>query len=112
MNLLIIIPWVLTVALLLLIIYIQNRQKHSLDDHFEIEDEDLIPDWVNNKEIVRVAVVEDRAYWVHDNVFYESDVTPEPDFATARPVDTMSMKPKELNELLIILDELEEYGEK
>lgn len=110
MSLLVLVPWVLTVASLLVIIYIQNRHKHSFDDHFDIEDEDLIPDWVNEKEVVRVAVVEDRAYWVHNNVFYESDVTPEPDFSTARPVNTMSMRPKELNELLIILDELEEYG--
>lgn len=111
MNLLVLTPWVLTVASLLTIIYIQNRNRHSFDDHFDIEDDDLIPDWVNEKEVVRVAVVDDKAYWVHDNIFYESEVTSEPDFSTARPVDTMSMKPKQLNELLVILDELEKYGE-
>ena len=108
--LLVLIPWVLTTIALLTIMYLQNRTANSMDDFFDVEDEDLIPDWVNEKEVIRVAVVKDRAYWVHDNVFYESDVTPEPDFSTARPVDTMSMRPKQLNELLVILDELEEYG--
>lgn len=110
MHLLVLIPWVLTVAALLIIMYLQNRKVSDMDDFFDVEDDDLIPDWVNEKEITRVAVVENKAYWVHDNVFYESDVTSEPDFSTARPVDTMSMKPRELNELLIILDELEQYG--
>lgn len=105
------IPWVLTVAFLLTIIYINGRKVNSFDDYFDVEDEDLIPDWVNEKEVFRVAVVDDKAYWVHNNIFYESDVTSEPDFSTARPVDTMSMKPKQLNELLVILDELEKYGE-
>lgn len=59
-------------------------------------------------ETVRVAVYEEKAYWVHDNIFYESEIVHEPDFTTARPIDTMSMSAKELNELLKILDDLKE----
>ena len=67
----------------------------------EFDDEDY--------QTIHVAVYNDKAYWVSDNVFYESDVTREPDFTTARPIDTMDLPPKKLNELLIILDELKEY---
>ena len=99
LSLLILIPWVLTVGALL---YIMVQNGHNE----EYEDEDHDEEY--NREIVRVAVYEDKAYWVYDNVFYESDVIREPDFTTARPIDTMDMPAKQLNELLAILDELEE----
>ncbi len=57
---------------------------------------------------IRVAVYEEKAYWVHDNIFYESEITREPDFETARPIDTMLLDPKELGNLLTILDDLKE----
>lgn len=103
MILLAIIPWVLTVAVLLFII-VKNRHKEIIDH----EEDDFIMD--EDQEIVRVAVYGEKAYWVYDNVFYESDTVREPDFSTARPIDTMSMSPKQLNKLLIILDELQEQG--
>lgn len=71
------------------------------DDDFFMDDDD-------DRETIRVAVYDDKAYWVYDNVFYESDVMREPDFTTARPVDTMDLPPKELNRLLVILDELDQ----
>jgi len=113
MNILVVVPWVLTALLLLLIIYIQNKNGIDFDDHFDLDDEDLIPDWVNEDSmgVIRVAVVDDKAYWVKNNVFYEAEVISEPDFSTAQPIDTMSLSKRKLNELLIILDELEAYGE-
>lgn len=113
MNILVVVPWVLTALLLLLIIYIQNKNGTDFDDHFDLDDEDLIPDWVNEDSmgVIRVAVVDDKAYWVKNNVFYEAEVISEPDFSTAQPIDTMSLSKRKLNELLIILDELEAYGE-
>lgn len=68
----------------------------------DLDDED-------DNQTIHVAVYDDKAYWVVNNVFYESDVTREPDFTTARPIDTMNLPPKKLNELLIILDELKEH---
>jgi hypothetical protein len=101
--LLIIVPWVLTVAALFFIM-VHNR-------HYEYEeDDDLMYD--EDHEVIRVAVYDEKAYWVYENVFYESDVTREPDFTTARPIDTMSMSPKQLNKLLNILDELENKNER
>ena len=76
------------------------EQDHNHDDFFD------------NEEVIRVAVFDEKAYWVYDNVFYESDVTREPDFTTARPIDTMDLAPKDLNKLMHILDELQEETER
>ena len=90
----------MTVAALLFII-LRNK---------EIEEEDTFIDEDNDvHQIIHVAVYNDKAYWVSDNIFYESEITKEPDFTTARPIDTINLPPKKLKELFIILDELKEY---
>jgi hypothetical protein len=98
------VPWVLTVGALIFIMVHNRHDEYEDDDDFMFDDED--------HEVVRVAVYDEKAYWVHENVFYESDVTREPDFTTARAIDTMSMSPKQLNKLLNILDELENNNER
>jgi hypothetical protein len=97
------IPWVLTVIALLYIIVV--KQKPNVQ--FSEEEEDFLFDDDESQEVVRVAVYEDKAYWVYENVFYQSDVIREPDFSTAEPIDTMDLNPKELNRLMGILDELQ-----
>ena len=98
-TLLVILPWALTIGALLFIMIRDRYEEYDEDD----EDYDM-----DEHESIRVAVYDDKAYWVHNNVFYESDVTREPDFETARPIDIMSMGNKELSKLLTILDEIEE----
>ena len=56
---------------------------------------------------VRVLIIEDHAYWVHDNMFYMADtveglVNPE----TVRPVDTNNMSNRDIDKMLFILDSL------
>ena len=56
---------------------------------------------------VRVLIIEDQAYWVHDNMFYVADtvdglVDPE----TVRPVDTNNMSKRDIDKMLFILDSL------
>jgi hypothetical protein len=56
---------------------------------------------------VRVLIVEDHAYWVHDNMFYIADtveglVNPE----TVRPIDTSNMSNRDIDKMLFILDSL------
>jgi len=97
--LLALIPWVLTVGALLFIMV------HNASQYEYIEEDEYIE--FDENQTVKVAVYEDKAYWVYQNVFYESDVTREPDFETARPIDTTLMSSRELNKLLSILDELE-----
>ena len=95
-----IVPWLLTVSALFFIIIRGN----SYDYDYNYEDEDFDGEHIT----VRAAVYEDKAYWVYENVFYESDVMREPDFETARPIDTMKMNSKDLKKLFKILDDLEE----
>lgn len=107
MILLTLVPWVLTAAALVAIIMIVNRQE---DESLSEEESMLEEIFHQSKDVIRVAVYDDKAYWVYDNVFYESDVMREPDFETARPINTMDLDPKELNDLLNILDELEQHN--
>lgn len=109
LSLLILIPWVLVVGALSFIIL---RNKNEEYDYDEEDEEDFFFDDEEHAETVRVAVYEDRAYWVHGNVFYESEVIREPDFTTARPIDTMSLSQKDLTKLMVILDELQENTER
>ena len=56
---------------------------------------------------VRVLIVGDHAYWVHDNMFYMADtveglVNPE----TVRPIDTNNMSNRDIDKMLFILDSL------
>lgn len=105
MIFLIFVPCILTLLLLLAIIFINGkRQEHEyLDDQFdEIEDYD-------SEDMLRVAVYGDKAYFVKDNIFYETETVKEPDFSTAKEINTMSLTKKDLDKLFIILDELEDY---
>ena len=93
----VLIPWVATVISLLIII--KNNTKTMSEEFIDDDDE----------ESVRVAILDDKAYWVYHNTLYETDVYDgDPDFDSAQPVDTMSMPHKELNRLLYILDSLAE----
>jgi len=56
---------------------------------------------------VTVAIVGDKAYWVHDNTFYESDVVDgNIDRDSAKPIDAFNMSRKKFDELLDILDNI------
>jgi hypothetical protein len=57
--------------------------------------------------VVKVINVDDKAYWVIDNVFYVADVVNNnPDPSTARPVDTSNMSKDDIEKMLFILDNL------
>jgi hypothetical protein len=92
------IPWIVTVMVLLFVI--KNNSKNTNEEFTEYGDEE---------ESVRVAILDDKAYWVYHNTLYETEVYGgDPDFDSAQPVDTMSLPHKELNRLLYILDSLAE----
>lgn len=100
LSILLIIPWALTVALLSYIL-LKNSKQEVEEDY-----EDLVED--DESYIIRAAVYDTKAFWVHENIFYESEVTKEPDWSTARPIDTMKLSEKSLSNLLKILDDLNE----
>ena len=74
-----------------------NKTKHSSSQskkHIE-------------KNMIRVIMVEGKAYWVANSVFYVSEtVNGDPDLETARPIDTDSMSKDEIDKMLFILDSL------
>ena len=57
--------------------------------------------------MVKIIVIENKAYWVKDNIFYvaETDhgnIVPE----SVKPVDTANMSKKDIDKMLFILDNL------
>jgi hypothetical protein len=59
---------------------------------------------------VSVAIIEDKAYWVINNMFYQADLTMdgEIDKSSSRPVNAFSMSNKDITKMLFILDNLAE----
>ena len=59
------------------------------------------------KNTVYVIVIDHKAYWVSENVFYTADATEgNVNPATAQPIDTNNMSKKDINKMLFILDSL------
>jgi hypothetical protein len=62
---------------------------------------------IRKKNVVRVAIIGDKAYWVHNNVFYESNIVDGYiDNEGARPVDAHTLSKRELDKLLSVLDNI------
>lgn len=56
---------------------------------------------------VKVLIIEDNAYWVHNNMFYVADTLDGAvDSETVRPVDTNNMSKRDIDKMLFILDSL------
>lgn len=56
---------------------------------------------------IKVIIIQDKAYWVDENVFYVSEIEngiPIPE--TAMPVDTTNMSKEEIDKMMFILDNL------
>jgi hypothetical protein len=64
-------------------------------------------DKIRKKNVVKVAIIGDKAYWVHNNIFYQSDViNGYIDNEAAVPIDAHSLSKKELDKLLKVLDNI------
>jgi hypothetical protein len=57
--------------------------------------------------MIKIIVIDNKAYWVKDNVFYSAD-TDNGDIVspTAEPVDISTMSKKDIDKMLFILDNL------
>ena len=56
---------------------------------------------------VKVMIIENNAYWVHNNMFYVADtIDGSVDSETVRPVDTNNMSKRDIDKMLFILDSL------
>jgi hypothetical protein len=75
-------------------------EEEEMHQPFNEEDENFI----------KVAIVEDKAYWVIQNVLYQADIIDEEiDKENASPVDAFSMDFKEVNQLMNILDNMQDW---
>ena len=94
------------------VIYTQSS-IHQIVKHFIPKDLfDLPrPESQANKHVknntVKVMIVEDQAYWIHNNNFYVADTTDgSVDSETVRPIDTNNMSKRDIDKMLFILDSL------
>jgi hypothetical protein len=57
---------------------------------------------------IKVIIVEDKAYWVQDNIFYQTAVSEDGNIEQdlAIPVDTTNMQDEDIDRLMLILDDL------
>lgn len=98
--------WVLTGIALWYIISIKNGSKSKTleewSDEAIIWEEDDMED--EEETVVKICFIGDKAFWVHKNVFYEADVTVEPDFESAKPVDIDSLSEEQMKILFKVLD--------
>ena len=59
------------------------------------------------KNTVKVIFIEDKAYWVSNNIFYCAEaVSGNVNIDTTTPVDTTNMSKKDIDKMLFILDNL------
>ena len=94
------------------VLYRQSDMHNILKDFFfkDIFDDKIVTSqskiW-REKQTTRVVIIDQKAYWVSNNMFYVGDtvdgkVRPE----TGRPLDTTKMSKKEVDKMLFILDNL------
>lgn len=82
-----------------------NHSKKNQNNNFVFTDSQLHR--LRKRNAMTVAIVEDKAYWVHDNVFYETDVVDgEIVRENAKQVDAFSLSSKQFSHLLDILDNI------
>lgn len=59
------------------------------------------------KSTIKVLFVENKAYWVSNNIFYCADaINGNVDMDSTKPIDTTNMSKKDIDKMLFILDNL------
>lgn len=88
---------------------IYYMRTSELDKTFDSIIRDVEEEMEEEEVSISVAFVDDKAYWVLDNTFYQADIIDgEVDKESSRPVDVFSMSHKEMSKMLFILDNLNE----
>lgn len=79
---------------------IDNSYEEIAKERFNLEhDED--------DNFIRVAIFDDKAYWVYDNTLYETDIIDgDIDREASRPVDVFSASMNDVQRLMSVLDTL------
>jgi hypothetical protein len=88
----------------LLMMLTRSETDKKFEKIVENSEEDM-----EDPELINVAIMDDKAYWIHNNTFYVADiVNDEVDKTTSRPVNTMEMSLYEINKMMFIVDHLNE----
>lgn len=59
------------------------------------------------KHRIDVLVIQDKAYWISNNVFYTGNIVDgQIDHDTTKPIDTQNMEKEEIEKMLFIIDSL------
>lgn len=62
---------------------------------------------LRKKNTIKIAFIEDKAYWVYNNAFYEADVIEgEIDNSTAIKIDATKLSSSQVQMLMSILDSI------
>ena len=84
---------------------IDEELDMDMDEPYNYEDDEEEDD-----RYLKVAIVEDKAYWVVNNVFYEADVVDEEIMKEdAKPVDAFDMDFKQVTKMMTILDNIQDW---
>jgi hypothetical protein len=79
------------------------EEDFDFDDVYDYEKEE-------DDRYLKVAIVDDKAYWVVNNTLYEADVIEEEIIKDeARPVNAFLMDFKEVNKMMTILDNIQDW---
>lgn len=83
-------------------------EELDMNDPYDYERDDY--DEEEDDRYLKVAIVEDKAYWVVNNVFYEADVVDEEIIKEdAKPVDAFDMDFREVTKMMTILDNIQDW---
>ncbi len=84
--------------------YTEDKIEKAFDTIVKENDEEVADD-----EPINVAVIQDKAYWVIENIFYQADVVDgEIDRTSSKPIDAFDMSSGDVKKMLFILDHLTE----
>lgn len=84
---------------------IDEELDMDMDEPYNYEEDEEEDD-----RYLKVAIVEDKAYWVVNNVFYEADVVDEEIMKEdAKPVDAFDMDFKQVTKMMTILDNIQDW---
>lgn len=79
----------------------EEEEKLFFDD-YDDEEED--------ERYLKVAIVDDKAYWVVNNTFYQAEIIDDEIIKEdARPVDAFDIDFKDVNKMMTILDSIEDW---
>jgi hypothetical protein len=97
-------------------VYLFNKHDFSLSNDLIsellnapkfVEKKESQLDKIRAKNIIKVAIVNDKAYFVHENIFYTAAlINGEVDRSSASPINAFDISKKEIKMLLSILDNM------